>query len=108
MDGQLVDLAVEVERHLVILVVHPCARVAPDVKALIRGYQERDRFWNRQRAHVPTVDLQYARASLCNARAVIREVEDDGVLSRRERRIAVIRPAGHEQLEEVVGEYRTA
>ena len=35
-EGQLVDLAVEGERHLVILVVNPCAGVDANVESLVR------------------------------------------------------------------------
>src|SRR5882672_4364961 len=44
-DGQLVDLAVECERHLVVLFVHRRAGVNPDVKGLVSHLKERDRVW---------------------------------------------------------------
>ena len=43
LEGQLVDLAVEAERHLVVLVVHRRAGVDPDVEGLVSRQQERDR-----------------------------------------------------------------
>ena len=43
LEGQLVDLAGEGERHLVVLVVHPRAGVDADVEGLVRRQQERDR-----------------------------------------------------------------
>ncbi len=42
LDGQLVDLAVEGERHLVVLVVDPAARVDTDVEGLVGDLQEGD------------------------------------------------------------------
>src|SRR6266704_627743 len=45
LDRQLVDRAVECERHLVIPFVHRCPGVEPDVEGLVSHLQERDRVW---------------------------------------------------------------
>lgn len=87
-EGQLVELAVEAERHLVVLVVHRCAGIDPDIEGLANRKQERDRVRHLQRGDVLAVHLQYAGAALCDAGAVIREIEHDRVLARRERLLA--------------------
>src|SRR5213593_1178848 len=81
-DGQLVDPAVECERHLVILVVHRCAGINPDVEGLVGHLEERDRVWLLLGRHDLSVDLEHPRAAFRDPRTVIRVLEHDGVLAR--------------------------
>src|SRR5947207_14881128 len=69
-EGQLVDLAVEAERHLIVLVVHRRAGVYSNVEGLVTRYQERDRARNLPRGDVVAVHLQNAGAALRDAGAV--------------------------------------
>ena len=107
-EGQLVDRAIEAEGHLVVLIVHPGAGVGPDIEGLVERQCERDCLGDLQRADLATVHLQHAGAALPEAGAVIREVEHDRVLARRERRVAVVCPASSQEHEQVVREHRLA
>lgn len=44
--GQLIDLAVETERHLVVVVIHSRAGVDADIEGFVLRQQERNRFRN--------------------------------------------------------------
>src|SRR5262249_43910433 len=95
-DGQrqLVELAGELERHLVVLVVHRCAGVGADVEGLVPLEDERDRVVHLLGAHDLAVDLEHSGAGLADAaqvvegegrdaEAVVLEVELERVLARR-------------------------
>src|SRR6266436_5127202 len=105
-DGQLIDLAVECERYLVVLVVDPRAGVDADVEGLVGHLQESDRVWLLLCVDDLIVHLQYAGAALGDAGTVIGVVEHDRVLARRE----CIRtfPAVLSKDEHVVVEHRLA
>src|SRR5450631_371576 len=82
------DLAVEPERHLIILVIHPGARVDADIEALVARQQEWNRLRDLQSPHLLAVDLQYAGAALCDAGSIIGEVKHDAVFASGNRLIA--------------------
>jgi hypothetical protein len=90
----------------VVLVVHRCAGIDPDIEGLANRKQERDRVRHLQRGDVLAVHLQYAGAALCDAGAVIREIEHDGVIARSERLLAFC--SGAARASEVVVEHRLA
>src|SRR5271165_3361886 len=105
-EGHLGDFAREAERHLIIVVVHSGAGVHADVEGFVHRYEERNGARNLLVGDFLAVHLQHARAALSNARAVIGEVEHNGVLARRERLIAF--PAEPLQIQHVVEEHRLA
>src|SRR6266404_9304144 len=82
-DGQLIYLTVECERHLIVLVIDPRAGIDPDVEGLVRHLQESDRVWLLLCGDDLTVHLQHPRAALGDAGTVIGVVEHDRVLARR-------------------------
>ncbi len=81
-DGQLVDLAVEGERHLVVLIVDACAGVDSDIEGLVRHLQESDRVGLVPCGDDLAVHFQLAAASLGNAGTFIGVVKNNRVLAR--------------------------
>src|SRR5450631_2113646 len=88
LDGQFVDLAVECERHLVVLFVHRRAGVDADVEGLVSHLQERDRICLFSGGDDLAVHRQHAGAALRDAGAVIGVVEHYRMLAGRERVLA--------------------
>jgi hypothetical protein len=86
-----------------VLVVHRCAGIDPNIEGLANRKQERDRVRHLQRGDVLAVHLHYAGAALCDAGAVICEIEHDGVLARRERLLAFAWPTPESKLPMAVG-----
>src|SRR6476661_1361344 len=84
-DSQLVELAGEAERRLVILVVHTRASIHPDVERLIDGHKGGDGVRDRLAGYFLAVHRQNAGATFAHAWAVVLEVKQDGVFTRRER-----------------------
>jgi hypothetical protein len=82
-EGQLVDLAGELERHIVAILDERQrgAGVLADVEGFV--FRERDRggVFHGIPGHFLTVHVQHARAPLAQPCTVGLEVEDDGVLA---------------------------
>src|SRR3990172_1018827 len=106
LDRQLVELAGEAERHLVVAVVDRGARVDADVEGLVLREHERQRLRNLLRIDHLAVHLQRAAAAEPEADAVVLEVEDERVLARRERVLSL--PAEPLDVDVVVDEHRLA
>src|SRR5260221_3931655 len=70
-ERHVVDLAVEPERHLVVLIVDPRAGIDPDVEGLVRGQQEWNGFGDLQSPNLAAVDLQHSGAALCDASSTL-------------------------------------
>ena len=83
LEGQLVDLAGELERR-VVAIFHqrdPGARVLADVEGFVLRERDRGGVFHGIPGHFLAVHGQHARASLAQTRTVGLEVEDDGVLA---------------------------
>ena len=106
LDGQLVELAGEAERRLVVLVVHARAGIHADIEGLVDRHEGRDGVRDLLAIHFLAVHRQDAGAALGHAGAVVFEVKHDGVFARRERFLAFPAESLHRQ--EVVGEHRLA
>jgi hypothetical protein len=87
LEGQLVDLAVEAERHLIVLVVHRRMRIYSNVKGLVTHHQECDCVRDLPRSDDLVVHLQHTGAALRDAGTVIREVEHDRKGTRQIRKV---------------------
>src|ERR1044072_9220790 len=85
LDRQLVELAVEAERQLIVLVVDPRAGIDTHIEGLVDRDDERNGVWHRVGGDFLAVDFQHTRSALAKARSAISEVELDRVLARRER-----------------------
>src|SRR6516164_1244388 len=83
LDRQLVELAGEAERRLVVIVVYPRASIHPDVEGLIDGHEERNGMWDALAGYFLAVHRQRAGAALAEAGTVVFEVEQDGMLAGR-------------------------
>src|SRR5262245_56980666 len=103
LEGQLVDLAGEAERYLVVLVVHRRAGVDAHVECFVDGYENWNGVRNLLGRNVFAVNHEHAGATLAETGSVVLEVEHDGVLARRERLLAF--PAEAFKTNEVVGEH---
>src|SRR5262249_33683115 len=106
LEGQLVDLAGERERHLVVLVVDWRAGVDAHVESFVDGYQEWSGMRDLLAGDFVAIHPQGADPAFAEARPIVFEVEHDGVLARRERLLAF--PAVAFKTKEVVGEHRLA
>ncbi len=106
LEGELVELAGEAERHLVVLVVHGRARIDAHVEGFVDRHEERNGVRDFLGGDFLVVHLQDAGAAFAEAGAIVFEVEHDGVLARRERVLAF--PAEPLEIEEVVEEHRLA
>src|ERR1019366_3390858 len=104
LEGQLVDLAVERERHLVVLVVHTRSGIDPNIEGLVSHLEESDGVCLLLRVDDLAVHLQHTGAALGDARAVIGVVEHDRVFARGQWLLAF--PAILSEDEHVVVEYR--
>ena len=106
LDRQLVELAGEAERRLVVVVVHARAGIDSDIEGLVDGKAT----WNSVRdgflGDFLAVHRQDARAAFRHAGPVVFEVKHDGVLARRQCLRSF--PTEAFQTEEVVGEDRFA
>ena len=88
LDRQLVELAGEPERRLVVVVVHARAGIHPDVEGLVNRHEERNGVRHRLAGDFLAVHRQDAGAALAETGTVVFEVKHDGVLAGRERRRA--------------------
>src|SRR5689334_4684861 len=70
-DRQLVDLAGELERHLIILVVDRVASVGPDIEGLVDRKYERDRALHCLRRDHLAVHLEGAGAAASEAAQIV-------------------------------------
>ena len=70
-EGQLVDLAGEGKRNLVVRVVHSGSGVHANIEGLVRHFQERDRVWLLLCDDFFAVHLQHTGAALGNTRVSI-------------------------------------
>src|SRR5262245_47384181 len=70
-DGQLVELAGELERHLVVPVIHRSAGVRADVEGLVPLQDKRHRALHFLRGHHLPVDLQHPGAALADAAQLV-------------------------------------
>src|SRR5215470_1292814 len=113
-DGQLVDLASERKRDLVIAIIHRRAGVCPDVKGLVPLQDQRHRPIHGLRRNHFAVDLQRARAATAEAaqlverkrrktQTIVFEFKLDGVLTGRQSVRAF--PANPFQVKQVPDEY---
>jgi hypothetical protein len=99
LEGQLVELAGEAERHLVILIIHRSARITPTSKVssiVMRAGMVCGTFLL---ATSLSSTFRPPGAPFADTGAVICEAKHDGVLARRKRLLA---------FQEVVGEHRLA
>src|SRR5262249_21162060 len=104
LDGQLVELAGEAERGLVIIVIHARAGIDSDIKKLVNRHEGRNRVRDALPGDLLAVNRQNPRAALRHAGAVIFEVKHDAMFAGRERILAF--PAKTFQSQQVVGEHR--
>src|SRR4030095_14161777 len=104
-DRQLIKLAGELKRHLVV-VVHRKPGIHPDVEALVIGHDERNSARDRLAGDFLSVHRRDAGAAFAETGAIVLEVKHDGVLAGRERRWAF--PAEVFDGEKVVGKDRLA
>ena len=83
LEGQLVDLAGELERNIVAILQQrdPGAGVLADVEGFVLRERDRGGVFHGIPGHFLAVHGQHARAALAQARTVGLEVEDDGVLA---------------------------
>src|ERR1039458_9551243 len=102
---QLVDGPSKGERHL-IAEVHWRTRIEPDVKGLVDRHQQRDGVLDCLTRDLFAIHAQHAGTTFGRARAVVFEVEDNGVFAGIEGRKSF--PTETLQVEEVVYEYRPA
>ena len=86
LDRQLIQLAGEPERHLVVVVVHARAGIHPDIERLVKPLEKRNGMWHRLAGDFLAIHRQHAGAALAETGTVILEVKRDGVLAGRERR----------------------
>src|SRR5262249_4172082 len=103
LEGQLVDLAGEAERQLIVLVVDWRAGVDAHVECFVDGYQEWSGVRDLLGRDFSAVHPQDAGAALAEARSIVLEVKHDGVPARRERLLAF--PAEAFKTNEVVGKH---
>jgi hypothetical protein len=112
----LVDLAGELERDLIVLVVHRCKGGIPDVDHGVQRFGQGQSVFHFLGRHDLAVHLQRSGAAAADAthviicqrlctEAVVPEVELEGVLSGRERRALPLRPL---EAQEIIGEDRFA
>src|SRR5262245_41741923 len=106
LEGELVKLAGEAERRLVVFVVNRRARIDAHIEGFIDGQEEWDSVRDLVGGNFLVIHLEDAGASLAKAGAIVFEVEDDGMLARRERLLTF--PAEAFKINEVVGEDRPA
>src|SRR5258708_30777581 len=82
-EGQLVDLAGELERRILAILDHrdAGAGVLPDVEGLVLRERDRRAVFNGFSVHFLAVHGEHARPSLAQPWTIRLEVEDDGVLA---------------------------
>ena len=88
LEPYLDNLAWEGERHLIVFVVDRRAGIHADVKRLVDGHKERDGVRDLSAGDFGVVHLQDACATLAETRAIVGEVEHDGVLAGGKRLLA--------------------
>ena len=83
LEGQLVDLAGELERRVVAVLQHrdAGARVLADVEGFVLRERDRGGVLHGFLVHLLAVHGKHARAPLAQARTIGLEVEDDGMLA---------------------------
>src|SRR3954451_6292637 len=100
------DLAVECERHLIVLVVHARPGIDPDIESLVSHLKERDRVGLLSRGDDFVVHFQDTAASLGNPRTVIGVFESNRVLAWHKHIRSLPSILGEDQ--HIVVEYRFA
>src|SRR5215470_16387778 len=116
-DGELINLAVEGERGLVILVVHTGSSVGTDIKRLVGREDNWDRLLHCMRINNLAIHFQRASAAKTNAAGIVESegskaqsvvlvIELDGVFARGE--WLRTGPLHALEVHEVPGEYRLA
>ena len=115
--GQLVELAGELERHLIVLVVHRRAGIGAHVEVLVPLQRHRNGLFHLLRRDHLAVDLEYAGAAAAQAagaaegerggtQTVVLEVEFERVLAGCERLRTF--PLDALEIDQVPGEHRLA
>src|SRR5262249_35426690 len=105
LDCELVELAGETERYLVVA-VHRRARIDSDIKGLINRHDSRDGVRDHLAIDFFAVNGQNTRAAFPQACAVILEIEHDRMFTGRERLLAF--PSETFQGKQIIGEHRSA
>ena len=81
LDRQLIDLPGDLERRLVVVVVHARAGIHPDIEGLVDRLKERNGVRDRLTDNFLVIHRQYAGAAFTETGTVILEVKHDGVLA---------------------------
>src|SRR6476661_5302166 len=100
------ELPGEAERHLVVLIIHRGPRVDTHVESFVNGHDERNGVRDFPGGDVLIVHPQDASAAFAESRAIIFEVEHEGVLARCEGLLTF--PAESFEVEEVIEKHRLA
>jgi hypothetical protein len=81
-ESELIELASEPERHLIVLVVHWRACIDAYIEGFVDGQEERSGMGSCVVSDFLVIHLQDARAALAESWPIIFEIEHDGVLAR--------------------------